>query len=343
MKQREKQLITRTTTWRRIATVTVAAAAAVTMAACSSSGSTGSSGTGGNGSGSTGTSSGGSIPQPGKGKPSFVMGDKNFPEEYLLGDMYQQALQLVGYNVKLKPNLGSSEIADKLLQSGKIDGLPEYTGVIYTELAKKGDQPKSAAITLAGAKAYEKTNGNSVLEATPFQDKDGVAVNKSYASKYGLKTIGDLTKVGSFTYGGPAENRTRYQGVIGLKQAYGLNKIQFKPLGIGSQYTALDENKVDSIAIFTTDGQLASNKYAVLTDTKNIFGFQQVVPVIRTAKLNQMGPAFSQVLNNLDGLLTTQAIIALNKAVQINKVDPAKVAAAFVQQNKSAIVQGVTG
>ena len=45
-----------------------------------------------------------------------------------------------------------------------------------------------------------------MLNPTPFQDADGIAVNKSYAQKHNLRTIDDLKKVGSFTYGGPPEN-----------------------------------------------------------------------------------------------------------------------------------------
>jgi osmoprotectant transport system substrate-binding protein len=315
----------------RTMSVGVAVISAAALAACSSSGG-GSSPT----SGGKATSGSAAAALPGKGKPTFILGDKNFSEEYLLGHLYQQALEAKGYTVQLKENLGSSEIADAALQSGKIDGLPEYTGVIYTELAHLGDQPKTAAVTLAGATKYETGRGVSVLAPTPFQDKDGVAVLKSYATKYGLKTLGDLTKAGSFSYGGPPENRTRFQGVVGLKKAYGLNKIQFVPLQIGSQYTALDDSKVNTIAIFTTDGQLASGKYVVLPDTKGIFGFQQVVPIIKTSKLKQMGPAFSQTLAKVNSLLTTQAIIALNKAVQINKQDPGTVAKAFLQANHLA-------
>jgi osmoprotectant transport system substrate-binding protein len=314
--------VIRSKTLTRAAVVGIAVVSAATLAACSSSGSS---------SGKSGSKSAAAL--PGKGKPTFVMGDKNFSEEYLLGDLYQQALEAKGYKVSLKPNLGSSEIADAALQSGKIDGLPEYTGVIYTELAKLGDQPKTAAITLSGAKSYEQKRGVSVLSATPFQDKDGVAVTKAYAAAHGLKTLSDLSKVGSFTYGGPPENRTRFQGVVGLKKAYGLNKIQFEPLTIGSQYAALDQGKIDSIAVFTTDGQLASGKYVVLPDTKAIFGFQQVVPIVKTSKLKQMGPAFSQTLAKVNALLTTPAIIALNKAVQIQKQDPAVVAKSFLKAN----------
>jgi len=271
--------------------------------------------------------------QPGKGKPAIVMGDKNFSEEYLLGELYSQALRARGYTVNLKGNIGSSTTINAALQSGKIDLYPEYTGVIYTVLAGHPDNPTSAADTLKGATAYENKHGYVVLNPTPFQDADGLATTKSYAQKNSLKTIDDLSKVSSFTYAGPPENATRYQGVVGLKKAYGLNNFKFKPVPIGSQYQALDQGKVDTIAIFTTDGQLASGKYAVLTDTKGIFGFQQVVPVVNKKVLSKEGPAFEQTLNAISKLLTTDAIVAMNKAVQIDQQDPAAVAKKFLQAN----------
>jgi osmoprotectant transport system substrate-binding protein len=271
--------------------------------------------------------------QPGKGKPAIVMGDKNFSEEYLLGELYSQALKAKGFSVTLKGNIGSSTTINAALQSGKIDMYPEYTGVVATVLAGLPDNPKSAAETLKVATQYENKHGFAVLNPTPFQDADGLATKKAYAQQHGLKTIGDLKKVGSFTYAGPPENATRYQGVVGLKKAYGLTQVQFKPVPIGSQYQALDQGKVDSIAIFTTDPQLASGKYAVLTDTKGIFGFQQVVPVVKKTVLAKEGPAFEATLNAVSKLLTTQAIIAMNKAVAIDQQDPGAVAKAFLQAN----------
>jgi osmoprotectant transport system substrate-binding protein len=320
----------------------------VTLSACG-----GSSGTSSSGSSSkaTGASSSSSSPspsgptgtgdatlptgQPGKGKPAIVMGDKNFSEEYLLGELYSQALRARGFSVTLKGNIGSSTTINAALQSGKIDMYPEYTGVIYTVLAGHPDNPTSAAETLKGATAYERKHGFTVFNPTPFQDADGLATTKSYAQKNSLKAVGDLKKVGAFTYAGPPENATRYQGVVGLKKAYGLSKVQFKPVPIGSQYQALDQGKVDTIAIFTTDGQLASGKYAVLTDTKGIFGFQQVVPVVKKSVAAKEGPAFEQTLNAVSKLLTTEAIVAMNKAVQIDQKDPGAVAKTFLQANNA--------
>ncbi|HET6876072.1 MAG TPA: glycine betaine ABC transporter substrate-binding protein [Jatrophihabitans sp.] len=319
--------------------VGLAAALSVALAACSSSGA---GGTGNTGAPAPGTSGAGAPSQsaaglpsgkPGAGKPAIVMGDKNFAEEYILGELYSQALEAKGYKVTLKGNIGSSATIDKALTSGKIQMYPEYTGVIYTELAHLGDRPKSAQATYEGAKKWEEKRGFAVLNPTPFQDADGIATLKPFAQQHGLKTIGDLKKLGSFTYGGPPENKTRYQGVIGMKQAYGLTKVQFKPLSIGAQYQALDQHQVDTIAIFTTDGQLASGKYAVLKDTKGIFGYQQVVPVVKKSLIKSEGPAFSQILNAVSASLTTDAIVAMNKAVQIDQQDPGKVAHAFLQAN----------
>jgi osmoprotectant transport system substrate-binding protein len=271
--------------------------------------------------------------KPGKGKPPITMGAKNFTEQFILGELYSQALKAKGYSVTLKSNIGSSEIIDKALTSGQIDFYPEYTGVIATELAHVKDQPKSAEETYAVAKKFEEGRGYAVLERTPFFDADGMAVLPAFAQKNGLRTIADLKKVGRFSFGAPPENRTRFQGLVGLKQAYGLNKIDFKPLAIGLQYTALDAGKIDTAAIFTTDAKLASGKYTVLEDTQGIFGFQNVTPVVTKKVLSSQGPEFATTLNAVSAKLTNDAMQKMNSAVDIDKQKPAAVAATFLKAN----------
>jgi osmoprotectant transport system substrate-binding protein len=271
--------------------------------------------------------------QPGKGKPAVTMGAKNFTEQFILGELYSQALKAKGFSVNLKSNIGSSEITDKALTSGQIDLYPEYTGVIATELAGTKDQPRSEQATYAIAKKFEEKRGYAVLDRTPFFDADGMAVLPAYAQKNGLRTIADLKKVGRFSFGAPPENRTRFQGLKGLQQAYGLKKIDFKPLAIGLQYTALDAGKIDSAAIFTTDAKLAGGKYTVLEDTQGIFGFQNVTPVVKKQLLVDQGPEFARTLNAVSAKLTNDAMQQMNSAVDINKQKPAAVAAAFLKAN----------
>ena len=78
---------------------------------------------------------GGDKPSSDGAKPAVTIGAKNFTEQYILGELYAQALKAKGYTVKLKSNIGTSEITDKALTSGQIDAYSEYTGVIVSVLA----------------------------------------------------------------------------------------------------------------------------------------------------------------------------------------------------------------
>lgn len=305
---------------------------AVVVAACGSSSSSSSKSSGGSSSGGS-SSSQSAAAGPGNGKPPIVLGDKNFDEEYLLGDLYQQALAAKGYKVTLKANIGSSEIIYKALQSGQIQMYPEYTGTLLTAVAGDTNPPHSAQDTFNKANAYVQKHGFTLLNQTPFYDADGLAVTKAYASAHGLSTVADLKKLGKVSYGAPAENRTRYDGLVGLEKVYGLHDLQFVPLAEGLNYKALDSGQVKVATIFTTDPQLKSGKYVVLTDTKKLFGFQNVAPVVKQSLVKTEGPAFEQTLNKVSALLTLPAIIKMNAAVQLDRQSPATVAHAFLAAN----------
>ena len=271
---------------------------------------------------------------PGKGKPAVVLGDKNFPEEYILGDLYQQALQAKGFTVKLKPNLGSTEIAWKALQSGQIEAYPEYDGTLLATIAGITKNAKNAAAEASETVSWAKKHGYLFTQVTPFTDSDAIAVTKAYAKKNGLTTLGDLKKLGSsVTLGGAAEFSTRYpDGLLGLQRIYG-DHPTFAPLNISDFYDALDSGQVDAAVVFTTDPPLKTGKYVVLKDTKFIFGFQNVGLVVKQSVATAEGPAFTSTVNSVSRLLNQKAIIALNSAVEVDKQSAAKVAGAFLKAN----------
>ena len=270
---------------------------------------------------------------PGAGKPPVTIGDKNFTEEYILGSLYQEALQAKGYKVTLKGNIGSSEIIYKSLQSGQIDMYPEYTGVILTVIAGNTAPPYSARQTYGEAQAFVQKHGFTLLNPTPFYDTDALGTLKSFATKNNLTTISDLKKFGtSLKLGGAPEFATRREGLLGLKQVYGLDPT-FVPLAIGLTYTALDSGKVDVSDVFTTDPQLLTGKYTILSDPKNIFGFQNVAPIVKQSVVTAEGPAFTQTINTVSALLTIPAMQRMNAAVAINKESPATVAHTFLAAN----------
>jgi osmoprotectant transport system substrate-binding protein len=266
-------------------------------------------------------------------KPDVVIGTKNFTEQYVLGQLYKQALEADGYRVALKQDIGSSELIDTAFRSGQINFYPEYIGVLDVEIAKQ-QLPETAKATWSAAKAFESTKRNGTLLAmTPFSDTDSFGLLTSTARKLGVKTIPDMKKVKSFSFAGFPECRTRYTCLVGLKRVYGLTQTKFVPLGGISIYALLDNHTVTAGDVFSTDPELESSKYTVLTDTKHLFGFQNVAPVVSKQLVAAGGPEFAKTVNAISALLTVPAMRAMNKAVAIDKQSPASVAAAFLKAN----------
>ena len=266
--------------------------------------------------------------------PTIVIGTKNFPEEFVLGELYKQALEAKGFKVSYKEDIGSTEIIQTALTSNKINFYPEYTGVIVQDVFHHALSPTTSQGTYQLAKQLEAAKGFTLLNPTPFYDTDAIAVTNATAQKYGLKTITDLKKIPSVTLGALPEFKTRNTGLVGLENVYGIKNISFVPLAGISSYAALDSGKVLAADVFSTDPVLgAGSKYTVLTDPKNLFGFENVAPIVSTSLATAAGSTFANVVNEVSSKLTQSAIVALNKAVEVDKESPAAVAQSFLQAN----------
>ena len=79
---------------RRLIPALVVAVLALAVAACGSSNKS-------NSTASTAPAASGGA-KPGAGKPAVTLGDKNFTEQYILGQLYKQALEAKGYTVNLR-------------------------------------------------------------------------------------------------------------------------------------------------------------------------------------------------------------------------------------------------
>jgi osmoprotectant transport system substrate-binding protein len=261
----------------------------------------------------------------------IIVGTKNFPEQFVLGQLYKQALEAKGFDVQYKENIGSTELIDTALRSGRVTMYPEYTGTMLSVTFKRKTVPKTAAATYALAKRLYGRRGQTLLRQTPFEDKDVLTVTRATANRYGLRTIAHLSKVPNLTITGFPEWDTRWRGP--LKRLYGVQGFDFVPLAGISAYGLLDRKRAEAADVFTTDPQLLSRKYVQLRDPKNMFGFQRVAPVVDRDLVAENGARFTSTLNSVSRLLTVKAMQAMNRAVVIAKKSPAKVADAFLKAN----------
>ena len=271
---------------------------------------------------------------PGVGKPPVVIGTKNFTEEFILGQLYAQALRAKGFSVRLRSNIGASEVVEGRLASGQIDGYPEYTGTILSVLAHDSRRPPSAVVAYQRAAAFERRQGADLLAMAPATDTDVVIAKPAYAVRHHLNSLTDLARLDSApTLAVPPEFKTRFNGLVGLAQVYGVRRIGFLTAKIGDQYAALEDGRAQLAAAFTTDGQLSQSRYALLRDPQNIFGFQNVTFVMRHRALAREGAAFAQTIDSVSAKLSTQALRVMNAAVVLDRQDPAAVARQFLAAN----------
>ncbi|WP_307677966.1 ABC transporter substrate-binding protein [Streptomyces sp. V4I2] len=263
---------------------------------------------------------------------TVVVGSNNFAESILLADIYGEALKAKGVKVTYKPNIGSRETTYGLLKNGSITVLPEYNGSLLAYLDPKAEQ-KTAESVNAAAKA--KLDAKlTLLDSAPAEDKDSVSINAETAKKYSLtaqSTLADLKDIApELVIGGSPEFQTRQQGLLGLKSQYGLEFKSFKALDAGGPLTqaALTKNTVQAADIFTTDPTITKEKFVVLQDPKNLFGFANVTPLVYKSGLSQEGVA---ALNEVSAKLDTKALLEMDSQVQLENKDPLDVAKAWLK------------
>ncbi|MFF2851534.1 ABC transporter substrate-binding protein [Streptomyces sp. NPDC058001] len=262
---------------------------------------------------------------------TVVVGSNNFPESILLADIYGEALKAKGIKVTYKPNIGSRETTYGLIKNGTLTVLPEYNGALMAYL-----DPKAHPTTVEGTgKAIEaKLDPKlTLLEPSEAQDRDAVAVNAATAKKYNLtdkSTIADLVDVApEMVIGGSPEFQTRKHGLPGLKDLYDVEFKSFKALDAGGPLTvaALKGNHIQAADVFTTDPSIGKNNFVVLQDPKNLFGFENVTPLVYKSDLPEAGVA---ALNAVSAKLDTATLLKLNSEVQDESKDPLDVAKSWL-------------
>ena len=264
---------------------------------------------------------------------SLVVGSADFPESKIIAEIYAQALEANGFTVGRQFGIGSRETYIPAVRDHSIDLIPEYTGNLlqYFDKETKVTTPNDVLLALFRALPGDL----SILNPSPAEDKDTVAVSEATAKKWNLKSIADLaTHSAEVKFGAPSEFLNRTEGLPGLKAKYGLdvtpnNFIAISDGGGPATVKALVDGTVTAADIFSTSPAIRENNLVVLEDPKNNFLAANVVPLVSSQKKSD---ELKKVLDAVSAKLTTDDLIELNTATSGNAgIDPDEAARKWVQ------------
>jgi osmoprotectant transport system substrate-binding protein len=258
------------------------------------------------------------------------VGSKNFTEQFVLAELYAQALEAAGIKVERKINLGGTLIAHKALEEKEIDFYPEYTGTMLLAVLKQETMTDRKAV-YDKVKAEYAAKGLVVLNETPFQNTYNMVVRPETAAQYRLETLSDLAKVAKeLKLGAGPEFRDRKDGLPGLKAKYGMEFKEDLQMAIGLRYQALKTDQIQVVNGYSTDGMISAMKLKRLKDDKNLWPPYYLAPVVRKDALDA-NPRIAEVLNRVSALLDEASMAEMNYRVDGEKMEPRDVARDFLK------------
>ncbi|WP_410620677.1 ABC transporter substrate-binding protein [Amycolatopsis sp. cmx-8-4] len=259
----------------------------------------------------------------------IIIGASDVGESLLLAQIYAGALKNAGaMNVTVRPPVGSREVVVKALQDKSLSVVPDYSGNLLRYFDKDTQATKPEDVyTQLKAKVPA---GFEVLDQAPAEDKDLLVVGKQLADS-GVKTFSDLGKrCKDLVFGGPGQWSSRWKDKI--KTLYGCEFKEIRTTDTGGPVTvaALKSGDVQVADLFSTSSTIAANGFVPLTDDKNMFPAQNIVPLIAKGTLSEQEAA---ALNRVSAALTTDQLTQLNVEFTEEKRNPLDIAEDFLARN----------
>ncbi|MCP3016284.1 ABC transporter substrate-binding protein [Nocardiopsis dassonvillei] len=259
---------------------------------------------------------------------AVVIGSADFPESTLLAEIYGRAMEAEGVEVDYQLGIGSREVYYSQIESGNLSVFPEYNGAILAYLDE--DAPTGGSEETNQRVTEALPEGLEILDSSSAENKDSVTVTSEVAEEHGLASLEDLAgAAGELTLGGPPEFETRQQGVVGLADVYGVEFGEFRSLEVALLTQALLDGDIQAANLFTTDPQITANDFVVLEDPENLFGAQNITPLVNGEQVDETARG---ALNAVSAALTTEVLTQLNERVVIGNENAADVAQEWLEQ-----------
>lgn len=265
------------------------------------------------------------VPRIGGSSTSYVIGAKNFSEQYILADLIAQRLGQAGHASIQKTGLGSV-IAFRALSRDELDVYVDYSGTLWANVMRRTDTPSREAVLEELTAWLRREHGIALLGSLGFENAYALAMRRDRAEALGIRTIDDLARqAGTLQMGSDLEffERPEWQA---LQAAYGLTfagRRQFQPTFM---YKAVRDGEVDVISAFSSDGRIAADDLVVLGDPR-----QAILPydaVVLLSPRRASDASLRQALTPLIGAVAIELMREANLEVDrdVGKIPPADAA-----------------
>lgn len=200
-------------------------------------------------------------------KPAYVLGAKNFSEQFILAELMSARLEAAGAAVERQESLGSA-VAFRALASGDIDAYVDYSGTLWTNVLGHADTPPRTELLAQLGAELRTRYGVEVLGSLGFENAYVLAMSAETAKARGIASISDLTaKAPLLVLGSDLEFLSRPEWSA-LKSAYGLSFRAEHSYSPTFMYRALATGAADVISAFSSDGRISAGNLTVLADPK---------------------------------------------------------------------------
>jgi osmoprotectant transport system permease protein len=269
------------------------------------------------------------APLLGLGKAgSYVVGAKNFSEQYILAELMAGRLEKAGAQVSRKEDLGSA-VAYRALAAGELDAYVDYSGTLWTNVLSRKDNPGRAEVLKGLTAELKRRDGVVVLGSLGFENAYAFVMRPDRAKALGVASIADLARVApKLTLGSDLEflSRPEWKAVEG---AYDLKFKARKSYQPTFMYRALAGGEADVISAFSSDGRIAADKLVILSDPKGAIPPYDAVVLIspRRAGDQRLLGALQPLIGKIDVTAMQGANLSVDR--DQDKASPAEAASAL--------------
>jgi osmoprotectant transport system permease protein len=257
------------------------------------------------------------LPLAGAGRPdAYVVGAKNFSEQYILADLIAERVKAGGAAAKIKADLGSA-VAYRALAAGEIDVYVDYSGTLWTNVLRRTDNPGRAAVLRELAAELSRRDGVTMVGPLGFENAYALAMRQDRAQALRIASLSDLARrAPQLRLGADLEflSRPEWKAVAA---AYDLAFASARAYQPTFMYRALVSGDVDVISAFSSDGRIAADRLVVLSDPKGAIPPYDAVVLISPRRAHDA--RLEAALQPLIGRISVEAMRAANLSVDRDK------------------------